>query len=454
MKRISLLSLLVVLVVLAIAIIPASAQLGDSDISSFTVQNVSDGDAIVTVTFVAENGTTYTPDPLITGVSNPFTLSSGASQQIFVPNIDETDLPSGRYAVVISADAQIVAQAGVAGTGSLRFSGSYIGFSGGDTVTNIPSVAYNFSGWYSMISVQNVGSDVTDVTVTLTCADGTVGTLTEADVPAMASVTWALKETTPTGFTSSTVCDGSAVVTSTAQPVVAVNNQNKPLTGATNTFEASPTGGSPLFVPNLQNDFSGWNSALTIQKLGAGTTNVTVEYDDGDPDDTCTLTDAAPSCKLYMPAFHNQTGRFGAVITSDSLPILAVIGSTRAAQGWSGAVSASISGSDEVSIPNVSKAFYGWRSAINCQNVGSVPTTLNVSYSGYEAQAYNTASLDEGESLQIAVFNESFITAPWQGGATITANASGAEFVCTVGNSNATGSIPGDWTSQYNAYNK
>jgi hypothetical protein len=271
----------------------------------------------------------------------------------------------------------------------------------------------------------------------------------------MASVTWALKNDMPSGFSTSTVCDGSAVVTSTAENVVAVNNQNKPATGATNTFEAAPSGGTPLYVPNLQNDFSGWNSALTIQKLGGGTTVVTVEYDDGDPDDTCTLTDAAPSCKLYMPNFHDQTGRFGAKITSDPLNILAVVGSTRGAYGWSGAVSAAASGSGEVSIPNVAKNFFGWRSAVNCQNVGSVATTLNVSYSGYESDAYNTTtSLTEGESEQILVFQESFLPDGFQGGATVSANALDADIACTVGNSRANAPLAGDWTSQYNAYNK
>jgi hypothetical protein len=454
MKRFKLFALFVALMVLAVAVVPASAQLGTTDVSSFTVQNVSDGDASVNVSFYAEDGTVRTPSNLGGGLTNPFTLAPDASQQIFVPNIPADQLPSGRYAVVISADAQVVAQAGVAGTGSIRFSGSYIGFSGGNNTVYVPSIAYNFAGWYSMISVQNVGTGAADITVTLNCVnDGSTGTLTKTDVPAMSSVTWALKTDTPTGFTASSVCDGSAVVTSD-QPVVAVNNQNKPANGATNSFEAAASGDSTLYVPSLSNNYSGWNSALTIQKLGSGNTTVTVKYDDGDPDDTCNLTDAAPSCKLFMPNFHTKDGRFGATITSTGADLLAVAGSTRAAQGWSGATSAVGGGSANVAIPNVSKDYYGWRSAVNCQNVGSVATTLNVVYSGHAANAYDTASLDPEKSAQILVFQEAFLTAPWQGGATITANAAGAEIACTVGNSNANGAYPGDWTSQYNAYNK
>jgi hypothetical protein len=456
MKRKTLFSLIIVLVALAIFAVPAFAQLGDTDVSSFTVQNVSGGSAEVTITFIAEDGTMSTPADLGVGITNPFTLADGASQQVYVPNVP--GLASGRYAVMISSNAQVVAQAGVAGTGTTRFSGSYVGFSSGAQTTYLPSIAFNSFGWYSMITVQNVGSDVTDVTVAFSCLDGTTGTLFEADVPAYASVTWALKNVTPTGFNSSTECDGSAVVTSTSQPVVAVNNQNKPSTGATNTFEAASSGGDTLYVPQLSNNYFGWNSALTIRKLNAGSTTVTIAYDDGDPNDTCNLTDAVPTCKLYMPNFHNQDGRFAAIITSTGgMPLLAVAGSTRAAEGWSGGTSAAVGGSGEVAIPNVSKAYFGWKSAINCQNVGGVSTSMNVSYSGYAANAYNTASIAPGGSVQIQVFNESFLpNTGWQGGATITANATGGEIVCTVGNSNPDKALDlqGDWTSQYNAYNK
>jgi hypothetical protein len=368
-------------------------------------------------------------------------------------------LPSGRYAVEISSSGKIVAQAGLAGTGTLRFSGSYVGFDSGTSPTYIPSVAYNFAGWYSMISVQNLGTDPADVTVTITCADGSIGTLSEQDIPAKASYTWALKDVTPTGFTGSTVCDGSAEVTAD-QPVVAVNNQNKPTSGATNTFEGAAAGADTLFIPSLSNDFSGWNSALTIRKLGSGDATVTVMYDDGDPDDVFTLTDAAPSKKLFMPNDHTATGRFGAVVTSTgNMPLLAVVGTTKPSEGWSGATSGILagSGSGVVAIPNVSKDYFGWRSAINCQNVGTVATSLNVEYAGYTADAYDTATLQPGGSTQILVFNETFFTGgTFQGGATITANTAGAEIACTVGNSNPNKAAtnPGDWTSQYNAYNK
>ena len=305
-----------------------------------------------------------------------------------------------------------------------------------------------------MITVQNLGASPADVTVTISCLGGTTGTLTHNDIPSMSSYTWALKSVVPTGFTAGTSCDGSAVVTSD-QNVVAVNNQNKPATGATNSFEGSSSGGNPLYVPNLSNNYSGWNSNLTIQKISAGNTTVTVSYSDGDPDDTCNLTDAAPTCKLYQPSNHTVAGRYGATITATGgAQLLAMAASTKGA--WSGATSAVSTGTAEVAIPNVSKAYFGWNSAINCQVVGGGATALHVSFAGYAANAYDTASLNVGESTQILVNGQAFLPASWTGGATITATNASADIACTVGNSNAekSATFPGDWTSQYNAYNK
>ncbi len=326
MKHMRFLGILITLVVVFVSVIPVSAQLGDTDTSTFTVQNVSGGSADVTVTFFNEAGTSFVPTDLGSGTTNPFTLADGASKQVNVALIPLAQLPSGRYSLVITSTAQVIAQAGLAGSGTRRFGGAYSAFATGATTVYIPSAAFNYFGWYSMISVQNLGTLPADVTVTITCTTGTTGTLTQLDIPSMSSYTWALKNVTPTGFTGATVCDGSAIVTSD-QNVVAVNNQNNPSTGATNTFEASYSGGNPVYVPSLSKNYFGWNSNLTIAKLDAGDTTVTVSYSDGDADDICNLTDAVPFCKLLQSSTHGPAGRYSATITaSPSRQLMAIVG--------------------------------------------------------------------------------------------------------------------------------
>jgi hypothetical protein len=383
MKKITAISLVLLLTLMMVFVVPARAQLGDSDVSQFTVQNISGTTVTITVTFIAADGTPLTPSDLGGGTSNPFNLADGASKQIYVPNVP--GLPDGAYAVVISSTGQVVAMAGLASDASNNhFVGSYSGFSSGATTAYLAVANYNYYGWYSMISVQNLGSSAANVTVTISCSNvSTIGTLTAAGIQPNAAHTFVLKNEVPSGFTSGTVCNGSAKVESTnSQPIVAVNNQNQPAAGNTISYGAESSGSSTLYIANLQNGYFGWVSSLNIRKLNAGSTTVTVDYSDAEPNDTCNLTDSAPACNLFIPTVHPTTGRFSAKVTSTGgMPLIAVVGSSNGTK--SGAVVGVASGTGTVTVPLAMKAYYGWNSAINCQNISTTPTTLNVSYTGY-----------------------------------------------------------------------
>jgi len=234
------------------------------------------------------------------------------------------------------------------------------------------------------------------------------------------------------------------------EPIIAVNNQNRPTTGATNSFEGAADGFPTLYAANLSNNYAGWLSALTIQKLDAGDTLVTVDYGGPWANSTCNLTDAVPSCKLIMPVEHGGVyGRYGAKIYSDDgTRLLALVGSTKNGI-LSNGVNAFPGGSSVVAAPNVTKYFYGFISAVTCVNVSSIDTSINVLYEGYSGYAYDTATIGEGESVQIVVRDEPFLPDGFQGGATLTANTTGALIACQVGNTKVQlldTDPPGDWT--------
>jgi hypothetical protein len=451
MKISKILVLFAVVAILLAGVKPVYAQLGTTDSSSFTIQNIDTTDATVTVRFVSESGVVTTPATLNNSKSNPFTLTPGESFEVYVPGI--STLPSGRYSVVIESSAQVVAIANLIGTGSIYFNGSYSGFSSGATTFYLPAVVFNYYGWYSLISVQNVGSAAGDILVTITCADGTTGTLTAAAVASMASAHFALKTTTPTGFTASTACNGSAQVTS-AQNIVVVDNQSVPLGGNTQSYSGVASGDSTLYVPALYTSYYGWNGSLNIRKLGSGNTTVTVTYSDSGSS-TCSLTDALPSCMLYMPSVHATTGYFGATVTSSpAMDLVAVANAANGSQAQT--YNAVSSGTGTVGIPSVMKSYYGWNTSFTCQNVGSTATTLHIVYSGYTGNAYDTASLAAGATLEKYTPGETFLPAGHQGGATVTANTAGAQVACIVNFNNGTqmGTTVGDWSMSYNAFNK
>ena len=125
--------------------------LGDTENSSFTIQNFDNTDASVTITFVDEQGNKTSPTILNSGKSNPFTLTPGESWEVYVPDIPSNQLPNGRYSVVIAPTAGVVGIANLVGKGSINSNGSYSGFDSGGTTFYLPATVYNYSGWYSFI---------------------------------------------------------------------------------------------------------------------------------------------------------------------------------------------------------------------------------------------------------------------------------------------------------------
>lgn len=455
MKQLSIISVLMVITMLIAVVVPASAQLGDNDISSFTVQNVGAATATVTITFYEEDGTAVTPTELNNSQPNPFTLAVGASFEVYVPGIPDAQLPNGSYSVVISADQQVVAIANLIGQGTINFNGSYSGFSSGATPFYLPSIVYNYYGWYSLISVQNVGSANTDVTVSITCSDGTTGTLSTTGLAPMTSVHYDLNGVNvPSGFSASTRCSGSAQVTSTGEPVVVVDNQRVPASGNTQSYGGFASGSTQVSVPALYTSYYGWNASMNIRKITAGNVSVSVAYSDSGTS-SCSLTDARPSCLLYMPTEHPTSGYFGATVTATGGDVVAIVNSANGAQAQTYNGVNPSNGTSAVGIPSVMKSYYGWNTSFTCQNVGSVDTSLNISYDSYSANAYDTTSLSPGGTLEIFQPAETFLPSSYQGGALITANAgSSAAIACIVNFNNAGLMSTGDWSMSYNAFNR
>jgi hypothetical protein len=451
MKKYIHISIITLIAMLFAVVSPAFAQLGQTDVSSITVQNVDSVDANVTIIFYDEAGLAIQPTVLNSGKSNPFTLAPGASFEIYVPGIPTAQLPNGRYSVVIQSDARVATIANLLGQGAVNFNGSYTGFSESAPTFYLPGVVFNYYGWYSLISAQNVGGSAADITLTITCANGAVGTITATAVEPFASHHFVLKEVTPTGFTTATKCNGSAVISS-ASDIVVTDNQSVPTLGNTQSYSGVSSGSTDVFIPALYTGYYGWNASLNIQKLGAGATTVTVTYSDAGSS-TCNLTDAVPACLLYMPTEHPTKGYFGASITA-SLPLMVIANAANSdqAQTYNGVTSGSLA----VGVPSVMKSYYGWNTSFTCQNVGTTTTSLNILYSGYAASAYNTAALAPGDTIEVFQPAETFLPAGFQGGATVTANVAASEIACIVNFNNPAqmNSTVGDWSMSYNAFNK
>jgi len=440
---------LLVALVLALVATPASAQLGDTDNSSFTVQNVGTGPAAVQITFYDESGTSYTPSTLNNSQPNPFTLAVGDSFEVYLPGIP-SGLPDGRYSVVISSDEPLVAIANLIGenaAGTIFFNGSYSGMSAGADTVYLASIYNEYYNWNSLVSVQNAGSGPTDVTVTYTCG-GTFQDQKTSLQPG-AAVHFDLETSAPSGMPAG--CEGSAVVSSTSEPVVVVDNQTAD-GGFTQSYNMFTAGANTVYVPSLFHQYYTWDSSLSISKIGSGTTAaVTVQYSDVGSS-SCNLTDSNPGCLLYMPTEHPATGLFAATITSVGAPVIAVVNSANPA-GQAQTYEGFTAGAGTAGLPTVMDQYYGWDTSLTCQNVSSTATTLNISYQNYAASAYNTASLGQGDSVEIYQPAETFLPDGYRGSVSVTANTSGAEIVCIANLTHGANQLAGlgDWSMSYSA---
>jgi hypothetical protein len=307
-----------------------------------------------------------------------------------------------------------------------------------------------------MISVMNLGSNKTDVKITLKCSNvNKTGTYEKKDLASMASWTVAMKNTKPNGLATSDQCIASATITAD-EPIVAVNNQNAPKSGYTNAFDGRPDGSTSIFVPQLSARYYEWFSALNVVKTEAGKTTVTVKYDDGAPNDVFELTDATPSKQINMGdvAQHSVDGRFSANITTNPpKKILAAIGHTKKPYS-SGGYLGYAGGFSKVSAPIFFKNSFKWNTSINCQNTGTVDTRVELDFFGKGKETWPKTSdpiLKPGDSVQVFAGNTTKPNDGWAGPVIMTPTAASGKIACMVGSTNPDPPSEGDWTIQYNA---
>ncbi len=191
------------------AVVPALYKNYYNFVSSLTVQNLGSADAAVTITY--SNGTTDTA-----------TLAPKQASEFYQPN--NASLPSGNTAGVFSAkidaDQPIVATVNIED----KNKGLLASYNGATNVTGTvlcPVVMKDFYGWFSAQTVQNVGTEATDITVTysngMTRAFTNVGPNETINVIELATAGSILPATSSLS---------ASITSSNAQPLVAVVQEN------------------------------------------------------------------------------------------------------------------------------------------------------------------------------------------------------------------------------------
>jgi hypothetical protein len=239
----------------------------------FNVQNTSaTANASVTVQYIpGSSGTAYTAPAV--------TIAPGAAA-----TFNQRDLAAlGTKFVgsaIVTSDQPVVATVMQVGETFKNMMG-YNGFIAGSTTVNMPLIMANNNGFYTGFQVQNVGTASTDITVDYgaNIAGAFAPANDTATLAAGASATF-LQNTGQFGPAAGKYV-GSATITTTGEPVVAIVNQVKggttPLGTAYNGFDpaaATERTSAPLIMANN----NGYYTGIQVMNVGSAAVNVTVTY--------------------------------------------------------------------------------------------------------------------------------------------------------------------------------
>jgi hypothetical protein len=471
MKKLSILILLALVVT-----VPAYAQLGDTDNSSFVIQNLGAADATVTVTFYDEAGAGTTPNPLLPGgdgtcgtgddVANPFVLSAAAKQDVVMANV--CSLADGRYSVVIESTEPLAVVANLIGNeaGTTFYNGSYSGFDAGATTIYYPSTQYEFYNWNSLISVQNTTGSAITADLYVYSELGAEVAHVQQSVPGFASYHWDL-ETVGAGMGLTAGLNGSAKVLCSGA-CVGTDNQTAD-GGFTQSYNAFLGGDTTLYAPSLYYGYYTWNGSLKVQNIGAGATNIDVLYTlegGGTCDPPAENIAAGQALYHYLPAEWAGWGCasatdkiIGAIITSDSENVVGVVNAANPnKQAQTYGTFAVVDGAASVGLPVIMNAYYGWNTAFVCQNLdNAAAATVTYSYGGVGCPADPVYA---GCSFSLAAGEAKSVYQPADLDATtglyaVTVTATGANVACIANETQAANQQAGnmgDWSMSYNGF--
>lgn len=420
-----------VLLCLVVVVGAAAQGMGQSS-TGVQIQNLSTTDeAQCVLEYVNQDGSTQHSDPL--------TIAAGGSANRDTrADYSDAEIPSGWIgSLVIYCDQPVAAISNqYNGIWSSPY-GSSNGFQQGALQVNLPLIMCNWAGWDTNFHVQNVGPAPTDVDVEY--------------VPALAGVAYnnTLTDLQPSASRSvdqSTICNligggtpkqfmGSVVLTAD-QPLVAVVNEESTSQMMKYTYDGFVKGSTKAYAPLVMARHANNYTSLQIQNtsttdpvevrityraetdytmpaglkgstlvvtytIPAGQTLVRYERDTGTACSTGTppLGDLCEYQVFLGAATVESTGATPIVVTTNAQND--VVGRAAAYNGI-----ADDDAGKEVLAPLVMHNNYGWLTSLQIQNVGTLSTTVTITYTADPllslppgGTVVKTFDIDPGEML-------------------------------------------------------
>lgn len=289
-KKFSIALGLAAILVLILATVALAQYVGSSWTTNYQVVNVGTGPADITISYYDSSGV-----EVVAARKEYLDVPVGGSRKV-IQFSDDPNLPSGNnYSAVVSADEPVVAMVGqqLVPDSSASYApvppfSSYSGEDTGSTQITLPSVLYNWYGYYTEFYVMNTGA-ATDNNVDITyipgvvdgCTTGATGqTELNVTVPQFASINRNQEAQTALGAASVVGCEGyagrfsgSAIITSD-EPIVAVVNQHAPTYTKLATYNGFKSGAQEILVPQYMRGYYGYYSNIGISNPSSSQTAI------------------------------------------------------------------------------------------------------------------------------------------------------------------------------------
>ena len=372
-------TILFALVILAFMATPVSAQGPSSYSSTVTVTNITEGEGVITLSFVNPDGSvesevlTESIGPLETKFYSSFPISSGFEG-----------------AMVISSSVPVASTSDIMGknsSGATMNYASFVGVSAGSTKVYLPLLMDSNFGFNTYFSIQNTSGDSVDISIDY--SDGTVvSDITNLQPNAAVIVDNQVENHTAKKF--------SAILEATGEIAVTVIEWADGSYGrqlfAFNGFSENQGTTNPVIPMVNQNNYGYWTS-IPIQNLGSVPSVVTLTYKPTKAGSQCSETLTIPAGGLaefgaYAHVFSPQTPgtncalhqKFvgAAVVTGNSanVPLIGLMNQSTTIRGGYEKAGALMSmnpalGTSEIVFPEAYQWFGGanWWSSITIVNM-------------------------------------------------------------------------------------
>jgi len=274
--------------------------------------------------------------------------------------------------------------------------------------------------WVSTISCQNLDqSNAAEITLTFySTADGSVAATYNDTITAGRSRNYKTNDEAlgvPADFS------GSVVVSSLKPVVCTVNTLNSGTGTSEDPYRIASSSGldelevaAMIYAPQVMKTYFGWSSYISVQNASDSPTTVQITYKNRAGEDVAGATETATipansNALFYQTANEGISDEFiGAAKVTATSPadakIAAVVhfynAGTDAGTSQFHSYNGLSGGATKLHLPRVVRLFYGYNTGITIQNIGSVDTTVTITFNFDEkTYVYNSDTISPSTAL-------------------------------------------------------